>query len=517
MKHFLPIIFFMICTVLFAQEERLNFFESTFNLNDNDFHFRSKHNEEIKAKKNSNGFDWSRQDVEVFIDQGFAYGMNTILYENGKIKTNLLQVKVFDELSSSYVVQNRNYEEYSYTQDGSFSEIISSNWTNNGLREEYRKAVYIYDDQMKLQEQYIYRKEDSDWIPMYKRIYTYENDLIIKRIEQINFGDGSDWINDRQHLFNYDENGNRIEWIDQNWDGEQFVNSNRELMTYDDFDKLIEVIRQLWRDEQYVNYRKYNLSYNSNDLEEMAIYYYWDQTNSIWLNDTKTEYFYNEQDLLIERSYYLWENSGWNAYFTNYTEYGSDPFIVITSPSAATALSPDQNMFYLDWLSFNVQNIDIEFSSDAGQTWNYIAENTLANQQYLWTLPQNILDDCKLRFSDSDNPEVSVEMDGTFSINPVTNIEDDNYQINLKFRLDQNYPNPFNPTTKIMFSIAKTGFVNLSIYDNLGQKVKELVNENKSAGQYTAEFEGSGLASGIYYYKLEAGNYTEVKKMILLR
>jgi photosystem II stability/assembly factor-like uncharacterized protein len=85
------------------------------------------------------------------------------------------------------------------------------------------------------------------------------------------------------------------------------------------------------------------------------------------------------------------------------------------------------------------------------------------------------------------------------------------------FSLNQNYPNPFNPTTIIAYQIPQTKFVTLKVYDILGREVATLVNEEKSAGSYEVQFTANGLTSGIYFYQLKAGDYTETKKMILLR
>lgn len=85
------------------------------------------------------------------------------------------------------------------------------------------------------------------------------------------------------------------------------------------------------------------------------------------------------------------------------------------------------------------------------------------------------------------------------------------------YSLDQNYPNPFNPSTVIRYSIPKQSNVKLIIYDMLGKEVKTLINEIKQAGNYEAEFDGSNLASGVYIYKLESSNFTDVKKMVLLK
>lgn len=86
-----------------------------------------------------------------------------------------------------------------------------------------------------------------------------------------------------------------------------------------------------------------------------------------------------------------------------------------------------------------------------------------------------------------------------------------------EFRLYQNYPNPFNPTTKIQYDLHKASFVKLVIYDAIGRKIKTLVNREQTAGSYYVNFDSENLSSGIYFYKLEAGSFTESKKMLLAR
>ncbi|NNL21186.1 MAG: T9SS type A sorting domain-containing protein [Ignavibacteriaceae bacterium] len=85
------------------------------------------------------------------------------------------------------------------------------------------------------------------------------------------------------------------------------------------------------------------------------------------------------------------------------------------------------------------------------------------------------------------------------------------------FSLSQNYPNPFNPTTKISFTIAESGFTSLKVYDVLGNEVANLISEEKPAGEYEFDFNGSDLTSGIYFYQLKTGNYIETKKMVLIK
>jgi len=86
-----------------------------------------------------------------------------------------------------------------------------------------------------------------------------------------------------------------------------------------------------------------------------------------------------------------------------------------------------------------------------------------------------------------------------------------------QFILEQNYPNPFNPSTTIQFRIPNSSFVNLKVYDILGNEVATLVNEEKSTGSYEVNFNSKGLSSGIYFYTISAGNFIETKKMVLMR
>jgi hypothetical protein len=107
-----------------------------------------------------------------------------------------------------------------------------------------------------------------------------------------------------------------------------------------------------------------------------------------------------------------------------------------------------------------------------------------------------------------------VDFDGTFSYSNEVNAE---VTSPVQFELAQNYPNPFNPSTTIKFSIPQSSDVTLKIFNTLGQEVSTLLDQNMEAGSHTINFDASELNSGIYFYKLDAGSYSEVKKMTLLK
>ncbi|HCA43370.1 MAG TPA: hypothetical protein DEP28_08985 [Bacteroidetes bacterium] len=90
-------------------------------------------------------------------------------------------------------------------------------------------------------------------------------------------------------------------------------------------------------------------------------------------------------------------------------------------------------------------------------------------------------------------------------------------ELPTEYSLSQNFPNPFNPVTTISYQIPTDGIVNLKVYDILGKEVATLVSEMKRAGSYQVVFNGNNLASGIYFYKIQSGNFNQVKRMMLIK
>ncbi|AFH50487.1 Putative carboxypeptidase [Ignavibacterium album JCM 16511] len=107
-----------------------------------------------------------------------------------------------------------------------------------------------------------------------------------------------------------------------------------------------------------------------------------------------------------------------------------------------------------------------------------------------------------------------IDYDGSYKIFNSVAV---NFNLPVKFALEQNYPNPFNPSTTIQYAVGSRQLVQLKVYNVLGNEIATLVNEYKEPGNYKVEFNGGDLPSGIYYYKLSAGNYSDVKKMMLIK
>ena len=164
-----------------------------------------------------------------------------------------------------------------------------------------------------------------------------------------------------------------------------------------------------------------------------------------------------------------------------------------------------------------VYNQNIYAGSDLGV---YVTTNSGANwHEYRTGMPYALVFDVtvvypnrKLRVATYGNGIYERKLlENPVSVNPVSNE-------NVKgFSLSQNYPNPFNPSTHLEFGISELGFVSLKVYNVIGKEVKTLVNEIKPAGIYSIEFDGSDLPSGIYFYKIEVGHFSQVRKMILVK
>jgi hypothetical protein len=99
----------------------------------------------------------------------------------------------------------------------------------------------------------------------------------------------------------------------------------------------------------------------------------------------------------------------------------------------------------------------------------------------------------------------------------VTSVGDNGTGLPSSVRLLQNYPNPFNPSTTISFALPRRGFVTLTVYNTVGQQVAQLLREEREAGHHQIRFDASGLSSGLYYYRLSAGDVVQTSKMLLLK
>jgi hypothetical protein len=194
-------------------------------------------------------------------------------------------------------------------------------------------------------------------------------------------------------------------------------------------------------------------------------------------------------------------NSGWSTcYSGTYTVSGTgwQP-ITLTTP------------FF--WNGTNNLLIEVCYNNAAWTAYSNVNATTQTNMMvgYYTDLPTG--DGCTAAWT-ATSPGYRANM--CFNIIPLgeKNISS---PIPTTYALKQNYPNPFNPVTKISYDIPKQGLVTMKIYDILGREVRQLVNEVKSPGSYSVDFNAADLSSGVYFYKLESMGYSDIKRMMLIK
>ncbi|MEW6703069.1 MAG: T9SS type A sorting domain-containing protein [Bacteroidota bacterium] len=161
---------------------------------------------------------------------------------------------------------------------------------------------------------------------------------------------------------------------------------------------------------------------------------------------------------------------------------------------------------------FDIERAFVETQHAASLRWEKIGfvqgnGNSSSPKNYLFTDEPKEGKEFKYRLK-------QIDFDGSFEYSKETFVTLENL---TRFVLEQNYPNPFNPVTKISYSIPQRVNVKLRVYDILAKEVAELVNNTQEAGRYEVTFDGSNLPSGVYFYKLEAGRFVEVRKLLLIK
>jgi hypothetical protein len=230
----------------------------------------------------------------------------------------------------------------------------------------------------------------------------------------------------------------------------------------------------------------------------------WDVTGTIWKID-ETENINNGYPFLA------WQNSGGTPLPVELTSFTAS--VVDNSVKLAWQTATEVNNY-----GFQVQrNTPLSSPLEGGMSetrgvWDDIgfvqgSGNSNSPKSYSYTDTPTGCNTFKYRLK-------QIDFDGAYEYS-------DGVEVTLdaitEYSLEQNYPNPFNPTTTIKYQVPEAGNVTLKIYDTLGREVKTLVNETQSSGVYSVEFNASQLASGIYIYKLQSGDFVSVKKLMLMK
>jgi hypothetical protein len=222
-----------------------------------------------------------------------------------------------------------------------------------------------------------------------------------------------------------------------------------------------------------------------------------------------------------------------NDLFVVYKSYSSGYVKYLqydTNPLSPQNLIVSANGYFHPVLTWNA-NTEPDLSGyqvwrkqNAGGSWTLIGSpttNSFTDNQMLTNLPYSDIY-YKIRAKDIQNHysdySLEVNIKGTLNkSNDDVAEANENAPLPTEYKLAQNYPNPFNPSTKIVYDMPKNNQVSLKVYNSLGKEVSELVNGFQQAGSYSVTFDASNLPSGVYFYKLQVGDFIQSKKMLIIK
>jgi len=417
-----------------------------------------------------------------------------------------------------------------YTYDGNNNKTsYISQWWDEGMTQwlNIEKDSLIYDGSNNLIDSSTFVWEIDHWQSAMKITYAYDaHGNMIEELHQ--YEGGGQWINTWKFTYGYDTHGNVTDYLEQYWDP-GWENSWRESFTYDGNDNLTENIGEYWNwaDNFWVTYDRNTYTYDTGDNLIHYLGELWDTDH--WNNDILKAYFFSYKSTVpadsgsdIEVSLdsgivvifdsistsgtisvtiaddgpppeefeFLPSDSGKYIFITTDAEYIGG--IEICFPYSDSLLTAEEESTIRIFHYTDAQWVDITTSHDTAN--NIICGTTVNLSPFVLGMPTQ----------------------------PLDVFENDDLNLPRKFSLDQNYPNPFNPSTIINYSLPRRSNVKIEIYNILGQTVRQLTDENRTAGNHSVTWDGldnngQSVSTGVYFYRITADNFTETKKMLLLK
>lgn len=357
------------------------------------------------------------------------------------------------------------------------------------------KFLFQYNENNKITEWLILNNSGSGWENSlkYNLLYDNQNNLIT----EINLG----WyINDWDSLslikYSYD-NGMLSQSVFQNYNNNYWQNSSRRNYEYDVNQNLSFTLTEYWINNNWQNVLLVTNYYSLQNKRDSVLFQSW--VNNVWKNDNKTIFYYSENQIDLDSIVV----SSWNGlYWINFLK---------------RELVNDLNHNQIEQLE-KIWDFD-RWVNTIRRFYTY-NENNFIESAYceIWYNNQWLTGDGDILFQYPNDFLVAIITNNisAYYSNIVSVDENENVVIS-EYSLSQNYPNPFNPSTLIDYKIPESSFVEIKVYDILGKGIATLVNEYKSKGIYKVQFNTDNLPSGVYVYRIKAGNFSETKKMILMR
>ena len=354
------------------------------------------------------------------------------------------------------------------------------------------KVLFEYNIDGDITEQLILSNIGNGWFNSWLDYYYYDGNGNL--VQNISLGwHNSHWDSLSQINYTYNPQGEIFQYVLQDYSNENWNNVSRSTSEYDSSGNETVSLLEEWQDGNWNNRMLFNSYYSDLDLRDSLLFHIWDSIE--WQNYSKTLFHYNELTKFLDSFVaILWTGSSWQNYLRRN----------VVNDSNGNQIEQIEEIW-----NYNL------WENSVRRFYTYIDPNYMESAYCeLWTGNNWISGDDVILLEYPNGFRVGF-ITHTLSIYyNTTSVEEQIISYPNYFTLEQNYPNPFNPTTTINYQIPERNYVTLKIYDVLGNEIATLVNEQKSVGNYEAEFNAINLPSGIYFYQLRADTFIQTKKMI---
>ncbi len=370
------------------------------------------------------------------------------------------------------------------------------------------RQSFTYNSRGKLATYLLERWQNGEWAKFFLTTNTFNaNGRVLTTLGQ--GWQGGELTNAFLDTSTYDANGNKLTSLQKFWRNGQWADSILDTYTYDADGNKLTSLRELWQSGQWVIANSGTYTYDANGDQLTSLQEGWQ--NGQLVNAYAVTSTYDTNGNQLTSSQKQWLNGEW-----------------INSNSDTSTYDANGNL--LAFLQVSWQNGQWEYAILSRYTYD-ANRKILSDQVELWQNGQWVKSSLDTYTYDADGNQLTFlngiwqngewttiyKMTSIWGAAEITAVRGGEPVVPASFSLSQNYPNPFNPTTQIEYRIAKSGFVSLKVYNLLGQEVATLFSGDEQPGNYSATFDGSKLASGLYFYRLTAQGYSKVMKMLMIK
>lgn len=316
-----------------------------------------------------------------------------------------------------------------------------------------------------------------------------------------------EWADVSQETFEYSDSGLLVERVQTQWDGADWVNVSSQLYRYNSEGQEEVLTKQTWGEDGWQETWKMVILYTEGRVSSR------EQQNfdSVygWVNSVREELSYREDGLQTVLSLFVWQNETWSlsSRTTSVFDASGNLLEELVDVNAGGVWQTFQKIVRTYTAANQVDTYEEAFWNGSEWVPSTRSQNTFDEQYRVVLTMFESYDDAGWAWMWKDEYDYQDLTSGLKLA--VTPLHD--------FYLANNYPNPFNPSTEIRFHLAASSHVTLTVYNNLGKKVAVLANDFFASGLHTVSFVAMDLAAGNYFYRIEAGDFTDVKKMVLLK